>query len=63
MGTIKKRTVVEHLDRLIEFYKGCDTKDERLRTLIVRNLGDVKRRAIKEEAENKSYPVGKPDNI
>lgn len=47
-----KKTVIEHLKKLIDFYSNIDTTDERLRMLIVRNLKDVKRRAEKEENEN-----------
>lgn len=49
VGSIKKKTVVEHLDSLIEFYGNIETSDERLKRLIVRNLKDVKRRAGKEQ--------------
>lgn len=48
MSTIKKKTVVEHLDELIKFYSEIETSDERLKKLIVRNLKDVKKRAEKE---------------
>lgn len=46
---MKKKTVIEHLEELIEFYSDIKTSDEMLRKLIVRNLNDVKRRAEKEE--------------
>lgn len=49
MNGTKKKTVIEHLDKLIEFYSQIETSDERLKKLIVRNLKDVKRRAEKEE--------------
>ena len=49
---IKKKTVIEHLDSLIEFYSKHNTKDDYLKKLIIRNLKDVKRRAEKEEKEN-----------
>lgn len=49
MNGMKKKTVIEHLDGLIEFYNEIETSDERLKKLIVRNLKDVKRRAEKEE--------------
>lgn len=49
MNGIKKKTIIEHLDRLIEFYSEIETSDERLKKLIVRNLKDVKRRSEKEE--------------
>lgn len=48
MSGIKKKTVIEHLDDLINFYKQIETSDERLKKLIVRNLQDVKRRAENE---------------
>lgn len=48
MSGIKKKTVIEHLDSLIEFYSEIETSDERLKKLIVRNLKDVKKRAEKE---------------
>lgn len=48
MATLKKKTVTEHLDKLIEFYSKVETSDERLKKLIVRNLKDVKKRAEKE---------------
>lgn len=47
-GMFKKKTVIEHIDSLIEFYSKVETSDERLKKLIVRNLKDVKRRAEKE---------------
>lgn len=41
-------SVEKHLDELIEYYKGTTINDvEYLKKLIVRNLGDVKRRYIK----------------
>lgn len=49
MEKLKKKTVIEHLDELIEFYKNIETSDERLKKLIVRNLNDVKRRAENEK--------------
>ncbi len=49
MGSIKKKTVIEHLEGLIEFYKQIPTSDEDLKKLIIRNLQDVKRRAEKEK--------------
>ena len=49
MKGIKKKTVIEHLDSLIEFYNEVETADERLKKLIVRNLKDVKKRAEKED--------------
>lgn len=49
MNGTKKKTVIEHLDKLIEFYSEIETSDERIKKLIVRNLKDVKRRAEKEE--------------
>lgn len=45
MAKIKKKTVIEHLDELIQFYSKAESSDERLRKLIVRNLKDVKKRA------------------
>lgn len=48
MATLKKKTVIEHLDKLIEFYNEVETSDERLKKLIVRNLKDVKKRAERE---------------
>ena len=51
---IKKKTVTEHLNELIDFYKNINTSDERLKKLIIRNLNDVKKRAEKEnQDENK----------
>ncbi len=49
MGTIKKISVIEHLDELIEFYQDYNTTDERLKKLLIRNLKDVRRRAEKEK--------------
>lgn len=41
-------SVEKHLDELIEYYKGTSINDvEYLKKLIVRNLGDVKRRYVK----------------
>ena len=42
------KTVEQALDELINYYKNCDINDiEYLKKLIVRNLGDVKRRYLK----------------
>ncbi|MCI8587580.1 MAG: hypothetical protein HFJ49_03085 [Clostridia bacterium] len=49
----KKKTVIEHIEQLIEFYNIYDTTDERLKKLIIRNLKDVKRRAENEREEKK----------
>jgi len=49
----KKKTVVEHLNDLINFYSSYETTDEYLKKLIVRNLKDVKRRAEKEAGDDK----------
>lgn len=48
MSGIKKKTVIEHLDELIDFYSQFTTSDENLKKLVVRNLKDVKRRAENE---------------
>lgn len=52
MPGIKKKTVIEHLDELIDFYSQFTTSDENLKKLIVRNLKDVKRRAENEIPDN-----------
>ena len=49
MSNMKKKTVIEHLEKLIEFYEEVETSDERLKKLIIRNLKDVKRRAENEK--------------
>ncbi len=49
MEKIKKKTIIEHLDELIQFYSNVESSDERLKKLIIRNLKDVKKRA---ESEN-----------
>lgn len=42
------KSVEQHLDELIEYYKDTDISDvSYLKKLIVRNLGDVKRRYVK----------------
>lgn len=48
MPGIKKKTVIEHLDELIDFYSQFTTSDENLKKLVIRNLKDVKRRAENE---------------
>lgn len=48
----KKKTVIEHLNDLINFYSSYETTDEYLKKLIVRNLKDVKRRAEKENKDD-----------
>lgn len=48
------KDVEQHLDELIEFYKGTDLSDiEYLKKLFVRNLGDVKRRYVKYDKPRK----------
>lgn len=50
--SIKKKTVAEKIDELIEFYSEIESSDERLKKLICRNLKDIKR-AIEKEGETK----------
>lgn len=50
--SIKKKTVAEKIDDLIEFYSKVESSDERLKKLICRNLKDIKR-AIEKEDEIK----------
>ncbi len=48
----KKKTVIEHLDSLIDFYSNTNITDtEQLKKLFVRNLKDVKRRAESEDKQ------------
>lgn len=51
MQKIKKRTVIEHLEELIEFYSQYNTSDTQLKKLVIRNLKDVKRRAENERKD------------
>lgn len=52
--SIKKKTVIEHLQELIEFYSCNNIENaEYLKKLFVRNLKDVKKRAENEWKENK----------
>lgn len=48
MAIIKRKTVIEHLNELIEFYSEYETKDTQLKKLIVGSLKAVKKRAEKE---------------
>ena len=55
--SIKKKTLTEKVDELIEFYSEVESSDERLKKLICRNLKDIKRAilisstsALKEDA-------------
>ncbi len=47
----KKKTVIEHIDSLIDFYSNIGTTDERLKKLIVRSLKAVKKRAESEDKQ------------
>lgn len=45
---IHKKTIIEYIDDLIEFYKTYETSDTYLRKLIVGNLQGIKRKYQKE---------------
>lgn len=48
----KKKTVIEHLDSLIDFYSSTTITDvEQLKKLFIRSLKDVKRRAERERED------------
>lgn len=61
------KDVEQHLEELIEFYKNANISDiEYLKKLFVRNLGDVKRRYIKNDKprkENIARALNKIDNM
>ena len=49
----KKKTVIEHLDSLLDFYSNTTITDvEQLKKLFIRNLKDVRRRAEREGENN-----------
>lgn len=45
--SIKKKTLTEKVDELIEFYSEVESSDERLKKLICRNLKDKRKRLKK----------------
>lgn len=56
MAVYKKKTVIEHLDSLIDFYSNVEKIDaEQLKKLFVRNLKDVKRRVESEKSNGSRY--------